>query len=272
MLGAMADIDLVVTDLDGTLWWGWNETHPSTVDAWRTLEANGVRVLVATGRRVRSTREPLGALGLTPAAVVMNGALVLDLATDERFHRHEFGVDAATAVLAAFRAADLEPCVYVEHTVMDVCVGARPSTHELHLRELGAGVRSLDLDAAVAESPVLMFGIMGHAEPPLAEVQRALAGVAEVHVAGSEQYGGYSVTVTPVGLSKWIGVEVYCERRGIDASRVLAIGDGPNDVELLEGAAIAVVPEDAHASALALADHVVASTRDGGWATILDLV
>ena len=78
--------------------------------------------------------------------------------------------------------------------------------------------------------------------------------------------------VTPRGLSKWIGVEVCCERLGVDPARVLAIGDGPNDVELLTAASVAVAPADAHAAALAVADHVVPTPTDGGWARILDLV
>ena len=53
---------------------------------------------------------------------------------------------------------------------------------------------------------------------------------------------------------------------------MLAIGDGPNDRELLAGAAIAVAPADGHPDVVRDADHVVGSPRDGGWAEILDLM
>jgi len=266
----MGDIELVVTDLDGTLWWA-EEVHPGTLAAWRALEARGVPVLVATGRRVASTRAPLARLGLAPPAVVLNGALVLELATNERLHRHHYAPDEAARVLATFRSIGVEPCVYVDNDDADVHVGSRPSTHPEHLRSLGDTVASTELEATVDEVPVLMFGVMGHDLGPLVLVQAALGDVAEVHVAG-DQYGGHSCTVTPRGLSKWVGVAVYCEHHGIDRSKVLAIGDGPNDRELLEAACVAVVPEDGHADALAVADHVVGSTRAGGWAEIVELV
>jgi hydroxymethylpyrimidine pyrophosphatase-like HAD family hydrolase len=265
----MADIELVVTDLDGTLWWA-EDVHPRTLDAWRTLEDRGVPVLVATGRRVGSTRAPLARHGLAPPAVVLNGALVLDLATDERIHRHHYSRVDASLVLDGFRGVGVEPCVYVDGGEIEVHVGADPSTHPDHLRSLGT-TPAVDLEAIIAELPVLMFGLMGHDRGPLQEVGRRLEGMAEVHVA-RDHYGGYSCTVTPLGLSKWVGVSTYCERHGIDSTRVLAIGDGPNDRELLEGARIAVVPRDAHPESLALADHVVASTRVGGWAEIVELV
>jgi hypothetical protein len=271
----MADVELVVTDLDGTFWFRdgdlHEQVHETTLDAWRELEARGVAVLIATGRRITSTRDPLARLGLAPPAVVMNGALVLDLATDARVHRHHYPSDLAADVLAAFRAAGVEPCIYVEHDDVDVFVGDRPSTHPEHLVGLATTVAEHPLDAVVADVPVFMFGLMGHDEGPLLEVQRALAGAAEVHVA-PDQYGGHSCTVAPLGLSKWVGVEAYCAHAGIDPSRVLAIGDGPNDRELLDGAAVAVVPADAHESLEGIADHVVPTPRDGGWATLLDLV
>jgi hydroxymethylpyrimidine pyrophosphatase-like HAD family hydrolase len=196
----------------------------------------------------------------------------MDLRTEERFYRHQYSTEDAVRILAAFRAVDLEPCVYVDHPDIDVFVGERPSTHPDHLKGLGSSAQPADLELIVGTVPVLMFGIMGHEAGPLAEFMQVVAGVAEAHVAGSDMYGAHSCTATPIGLSKWTGVEAYCARAGLDSTRVLAIGDGPNDCELLAGAAVAVVPADGHDVALSVADHVIGSPRDGGWAEILDLI
>jgi hydroxymethylpyrimidine pyrophosphatase-like HAD family hydrolase len=135
---------------------------------------------------------------------------------------------------------------------------------------LGSRASAADLDATICDVPVLMFGLLGHERHLLEALQESLVGLAEVHIAPDEY--DHSCTVTPLGLSKWVGVVAYCDRHGIDPGKVLAIGDGPNDCELLDAAAVAVVPEDGHPNALPHADHVVASTRAGGWAEILDLL
>lgn len=267
----MGDVGLVVTDLDRSLWFRPDEVHPAVVGAWRELERRGVRVLVATGRRVRSAREPLAVLGLAPPAVVMNGALGLELASGAQFHRSQYTPGDAASVLAVFRAFDLEPCIYVEHPRVEVFVGQRPSTHPEHLRGFGTSVETRDLDEVVATVPVFMFGMLGHDHERLVPVGAALSTMAEAHIQ-PDHLGGNSFTVTPRGLSKWVGVVAYCAHAGIDPMRVLAIGDGPNDVELLANAAIAVAPEDAHPDALRVADHIVASARMGGWADVLDFV
>jgi hydroxymethylpyrimidine pyrophosphatase-like HAD family hydrolase len=264
-------IELVVTDLDGSLWVR-EEIHPAALAAWSELEARGIPVIVATGRRLTTTRDPLGRWGLAPPAIVLNGALALDLATDERFHRHHYEAGVATCVLDAFRSAGLEPCVYVEHVDIEVYVGAQPSTNPGHLASFGTRAVPADLDEIVATVPVLGFGVIGHPLEPLMHVVGTIGDRAETHLSGDSQWGGDTLTVAPPGLSKWAGVLAYCGLAGIDASRVLAIGDGPNDRELLAHAAVAVVPDDAFPDAIALADHLVPPPGEGGWAAVLDLV
>jgi HAD superfamily hydrolase (TIGR01484 family) len=268
----MAKVDLVVTDLDGTLWSGHEETHPDTVAAWQELERRDIPVLVATGRRVMSTRTPLARLGFAPPAVMLNGALALDLRSGVRYHRQPYTTQDARRVLDAFRAVGIDPCVYVDHAHVDVFLGERPSTHPAHLASFGTTAEHADLEEIVDTVPVLMLGLVGHDPDPLITVANALAGTAEIHISGVDQYGGHSCTVIPLGLSKWVGVVAYCTHAGLNSSRVLAIGDGPNDCELLAAATIAVAPHDACPEALNIADHVVGSPRDGGWAHILDLV
>jgi hypothetical protein len=266
-------IELVVTDLDGTLWAYGSDAvpHPRTLEAWRELECRGVPVLVATGRRVTTAREPLAVHQLAPPAVVLNGSLALELDTGYCFHRRSYDPLTAANVLAAFRAAELEPCVYVEHDDLDVFIGARPSTSSTHLDALGTRARTADLDEIVATVPVLSFGIFGLEEQVVARVVPGVSRHADPRLTAGD-FGGHGVTVGPYGLSKWDGVLAYCARAGIDPARVLAIGDGANDRELLTNAAVALVPEDAHEHALRAAHHVVPSPAVGGWAAVLDHV
>jgi len=267
-------VDLVVTDLDGTLWSydTVEQPHERTLAAWAELERRGVPVLVATGRRVTSTREPLAQLGLAPSAVVLNGALALDLASDEYFHRHHHTRDGAVAVLAAFRAHGLDPVVYVEHPAIEVYVSGAPSTSPEHLAALGDRARLADLDEVVATAPVLSFGVFGHEAATLHRIAAAIDDRAEPHVVADTWSDGHGLTVAPVGLSKWSGVLAYCARAGVDPARVLAIGDETNDVELLRNATVGLAMSDGHADARAAADRIVAPSGEGGWAAVLDYV
>lgn len=268
-------IELVVSDLDGTLWHLDHDLHDRTRAAIAELERRGVPLLIATGRRLRTTAGPLRRFGLTPPAIVLNGTLGVDLATEERFHVAGIPTDAAIGVLAAFRAAGLEPCVYVDHADVEVFLSstAPPSTEARHIESLGSWARRADLDEIVANEVVLGFSVIGR---PEAELAVAEANVEEHGIAHLDRHledaSLHSLTVTGPGMSKWQGVLAYCARAGLDPTKVLALGDGTNDVELLTGAAVAVVPEDGHPVVRAVAHHTVGCAVDGGWADLLDLL
>ena len=154
-------VQLVVTDLDGTLSDAAERIHPASVRAIRDLEAAGIPVLVATGRRLRMACAVLETGGLTGPAVVLDGALGLDLRDGRVFHQIAFPPAAARQVLHAFAAAGLSPCVYVDRPGVDLVVGEAPSTHPGHLARARPWVATDDLARVVATEPVYAFAVVG---------------------------------------------------------------------------------------------------------------
>ena len=262
----------MVTDLDGTLWDVATELPERTQRALARLVDEGIPVLVATGRRVGSTKGPLSTFGFAPPAVVLNGALGLDLATGDRFHQGGFTVDDAAIVLDVFQGQGIDPCVYVDHDEYAVAVSSTPSSHPDHLAGFGVDVRTHDLAHVVRSERVLGFSVLGIPEATALALDAGLAGLATPHVDRDRYYGDFALTAAPISQSKWDGVVAFCDEHDLDPSAVLAVGDGPNDVELLDHAAIAVVPKDAHPHARERADHIIGRACDGGWADVLGLL
>jgi hydroxymethylpyrimidine pyrophosphatase-like HAD family hydrolase len=337
-------IDLVVTDLDGTLWGSDERIHARTLRALETLEARGVPVLVATGRRLRSAAGTLarggapppargggggargagpgaprggGAVGAPPppprgrgrprprpagggapagappaggrppppatlarggarlpALVVLDGALGRDLAARRVFHQVAFPPQQAVAVLDSFHDAGLSPCVYVDRDDAEVVVGPAPSTNPRHAQAVGRWLcEEDDLERVVRDEPVLMFSVVGgdrETLEPVADAIRPQTGAAAV--TRDVIVGGVTLTVRPPGINKWQGVLAWCADQGLDAGRVLAVGDGQNDLELLAAARVACVVEDGCEDALALADHVLGPADSGGWSAVCGLL
>jgi hydroxymethylpyrimidine pyrophosphatase-like HAD family hydrolase len=276
----MPGVDLVVTDLDGTFWHTDDHLPEVVQAAVAELDRRGVPLLVATGRRLASTRGPLARFGLAPPAIMLNGAIGIDLATDRRFHLAPFEVAEALAVYDGFRSVGLSPVTYVDHPAYDVLLSHEPDTNPGHVEALGTtagrfaagGAGTADeLRAEVARWPVLGYSMIGVPFEPCEAAAAALDGTAEVHLDRAIDFPGMaSLTVAPRGQSKWDGVVAFCRDRGLDPGRVLAVADGPNDIELLTNAAIRLVPAVAHEAALELADQVIPAASEGGWAEVLD--
>jgi len=265
-------VELVVTDLDGTLSDVGERVHPRTVEAVGALRTAGVPLLVATGRRPRSAAWVLAPAGLSVPAVLLDGALGQDLRDGRTFHRAGFAPDAARRVLDGFTAVGLEPCLFVDRPGVELLVGPHPSTHPGHLARNRAWAATADLAQVVEAEPVLTFTVVGGQAPVLDQVARAVGAAGSSSVTPDLLYGGCTLQVRPPGVSKWSGVVAFCAREGLDPGRVLAVGDGANDVELLEGAKIACAVRGGHPAALARADHLVEPPEAGGWAAVLDLL
>jgi 5-amino-6-(5-phospho-D-ribitylamino)uracil phosphatase len=268
-------IDLIVTDLDGTLWGADERIHDRTLDALHQLAARPVPVLVATGRRLSGALGPLARSGLALPTVALDGCLGHDVRTGRTFHRAQFDPGVARAVLDGFVAAGLSPCVYVspeDGSGPEVLLSANPSTHPRHVEILGGRAARADLHRATAEEPVLMFAIVGGDHDRLQAVAGTLGPSVAFAVTRDVMLGGSTLTVRPAGISKWAGVLAWCDVQGLDPSRVLAVGDAQNDLELLGAARVACVVQDGCDEALALAHHVIGPACDGGWADILNLL
>lgn len=70
--------------------------------------------------------------------------------------------------------------------------------------------------------------------------------------------------IAAAGVTKASGLAYVCRELGVEAADVLAIGDGRNDVEMLQWAGRGVAMGNALPEAIAAADDVTASCEDNG--------
>lgn len=262
---------LVVTDLDGSLWHD-ERCHPATLAALERLESAGVPVLVATGRRIGSARRGFDANDLAFPAVLLNGALGHDFVTGRRFHSHAFTSDDVAAVFDVFDSFGLSPCIYTDDGLVHAF---RPTTSEGHLATIGDDLVPIERPREVPrERSVLSFSMLGIARTRVEEAARTIVelGLGEAPCYADGIYDEWSIMVQAPGISKWQGIQAWLADRDAVADRIVAIGDGGNDLEMLAAADVAVAVEGGDPRALGLADVVIPPPERGGWARVLDLV
>ena len=78
------------------------------------------------------------------------------------------------------------------------------------------------------------------------------------------------VEILDPDVSKAVGCEIVCARLGFTLADAVAIGDAPNDVELLAAAGFAVAIASSRPEVLGAADATCAAPQDGGVADVLE--
>jgi Cof subfamily protein (haloacid dehalogenase superfamily) len=237
-------------DVDGTLVDESNTLSPAVREAVLALAEAGVAIVVATGRAMPGTMEVVDRIGLQDGtAVTSNGAIVISYHPVEVLHSVTF--DASEAVR---RVLEHVPDALV--AVEEVGVGYRVNA-PFPEGEVSGRITIEDVDALVSE-PVTRVVIRApeHDAKEFAEVVEGL-GLTETNY-----YIGYTswLDLAPQGVSKASGLEMVCAKLDVAQADVLAVGDGFNDVEMLQwagrGVAMGQAPEHVQAAAAAVTGTV----------------
>jgi hydroxymethylpyrimidine pyrophosphatase-like HAD family hydrolase len=105
-----------------------------------------------------------------------------------------------------------------------------------------------------------------HLNPALLR-ERVIAAVGEE--ATPTWSGDHLVEISAAGITKAVTLARLAEELGVLAADVVAFGDMPNDIAMLEWAGTSYAVANADPSVTAAADHVAPSNDDDGVARVL---
>lgn len=267
-------IEAFFSDLDGTFWSPTTEIHQNSLEVVSLFDSSDIPFVIATGRRAKGSFHGLAPYGLGDRpAILMNGAIVRDR-VDQGKSIAVISIDNPHPVLEVFQQAGLEPALYVDHPTNDMVVGPKTAASDVYLNTTIGFERVKDLGDVIDDSTVVGFGAFGFPYELLQPIEAAInaSGHASAVIGVSHIEGGYGIMVQPANVDKAVGIAAWCAAHGVDQNNVAAIGDGHNDIEMLEAAAIAIVPENAHPDIIAIADATIPPNEVGGWEEIPRIV
>lgn len=262
---------VLVLDLDGTTISKGAFLHPRTRAAVRAA-AGRLPVIVATGRMYVSALPWVRVLGVTEPLVCYEGAVVRTLpgahdGLGDVLLEQPLRPEPAVRALQLARRNDWHIHVYEDEVLL-----AERERPELHMYTAVAGVGYKivpDLEPLLARGTPKAVCVIDHVD----EVRRCidamraeLSGTARV-TQSREQY----VEIVDPKANKAAACQLVCERLGVTLADAVAIGDAPNDVELLDAAGFAiVVASGRHNDMLSHADATCAPPTEAGVADALE--
>jgi hydroxymethylpyrimidine pyrophosphatase-like HAD family hydrolase len=262
---ALPDIGLVCLDIDGTLIDHDGRLSDRVRSAVQETAANGVHVVLATGRDMFGTLPVLDRLGLlTGWAVCSNGAVTLRL--DPALPRGYEVADSITfdPMPALKLIRDHLPAALF--AVEELDVGFR-MTAPFPPGELDEGeVQIVPFDELAVPTTRVVVRLPERTAADLIEVMH------KVGLQGVSYAVGWTawLDLNPEGVSKASGLEGVRARLGIDPGATLAIGDWRNDLPMFAWAGYAVAMGQGLPEVKAAADEVTASVTDDGVALVLE--
>jgi len=257
---------VIATDLDRTLIAEDLALRPRTLAALARAREAGIPVIVATGRMVQSLRRVIEPAGLGEPIVCYQGAVVAEADGSVLLHA-PIELELAREAIAAVVEAGYPPNVYVgDELYVDTITpeSRRYATfQEIDIHPVG------DLLGWLSEPPTKLVCIGDPDALERLEHELRLRFEGRLWVSKSLPF---FLEFAAEGVSKASGLAFLAERLGFSPARVLAFGDGENDVEMLEWAGYAVAVENAHERVKAVSDWICPSASEQGVASVIEML
>jgi Cof subfamily protein (haloacid dehalogenase superfamily) len=255
---------LIALDVDGTLVDHEGSMTEEVRDAAQAVIEAGHDVIIATGRSLGATLPVIRLLGITRGyAVCSNGGVTLriDTALPDGFEVLERVTFDPRPALSALR----EKLPSAKYALEDDR-GRFLSTESFQDASFGSEAESVDFEEMLESRAVrvVVFSTDSSAD----EFGAAVGSIGLHGVTYSVGWTAW-LDIAASGVTKASALEVLRQRLGTDRSLTVAVGDGRNDIEMLQWAARGVAMGQAPDEVRSAASEVTGTVFDDGAAKVL---
>ena len=263
---------LLAVDIDGTLLDGSGKVTARVRGALLRAHAGGMTIVLATGRRFRSSLPVAREIGVTDYIIAQHGTIIKRVSDAETVWAAPMRRPTARKVAEVMMRHGLEPLVFSDayETGVDFVVAsgkpARPGTCEftgIHRNAWRAGSFA-DVAGAARIVEVGAFDDTDRLRAAYEEIERLWGDRLNYHVIKSPNYSFHCVEVISRRAGKGNALLALGRILGVRREETAAIGDDVNDIDLLSKAGTGIAMGNAAEAIKAKAHFVVGpNTADG---------
>ena len=249
-------IKLIAIDLDGTLLNDKKEVTPRNKEVLARAKAQGVKIVICTGRPLRAIRPYLEELSLKEPgdySITFNGGLVQKNETGE--------------IISVAEDLNLPLDVVSEEIVLSLPTSAaHPSIYGslnplLDCRPFAVA----DLDESMLYNKAVIAYHQEVLDPKIPEISSEIREKYEIIKSRNNL-----LEFMPKGITKAYGISLLAQDLGIKQEEVMAIGDEENDLPMIRYAGIGVAMANAVPIIKEAADVVTVSNQEDGVAAVIE--
>lgn len=256
---------MIAIDQDGTLLSDDGSISERNVRAVKTAVSRNIQVIIATGKTRGSAVNVMAQLGIETPGVFTQGLVICNA---DGSIRYEQTLDRETAV-TIFAFCDENQLPYSAYCGMRI-IAPHANTYADLLRDkyLEPFVEVVGPLAALRDTHRINKIVISDEENN--DSTRAQLEILVGHQVTVTQAVPEYIEIIPTGASKGLGVKRLLTDLGYVPSDLLAIGDGENDLEMLQMAGVGVAMGNAATAVKAIADYVTADNNHSGVAEAIE--
>ena len=272
----MKQIKLVASDLDGTLLNRNKEITPRLFGALKNLDELGVYFVPSTGRPFGTVPKAIKELPFLKYVITSNGATIYDAVEQKNIIENFLTPEAVDAVIEIAKELPviteyfIDGKAYIAKAVFDDLTPFElTESHEAYIKNSRTPVEDfwneMKKNNTVLENINLVFKDMDLRK----EIWDKLKATELASVTAATTK---NIEITSLFATKAKALEKLCDLLGLTREQVLAMGDGDNDMPMIQFAGIGVAMENGEEHIKQAADIIADDCNDFGAAKILEQI
>lgn len=265
----MTTYKMIVLDLDGTLTNSKKEITPMTFDALMQAQAQGVKVVLASGRPTYGIMPLAKQLHLAEHdgyILAYNGGKIISCASGSTIFNQELDPELVPTLCREAKNAGMEILTYQGEGIAATKKDDEYVQHEAFINKMP--VVEYDDFINQVEYPVNKCLIVGD-PTPLHELELRLAKMMQGRMLVYRS-ADFFLECVPMDIEKSRSIDRLISSLGITRDEVIAVGDGYNDMGMIEYAGLGVAMANASDEVKAAADFITLSNEEDGVAHVVD--
>jgi Cof subfamily protein (haloacid dehalogenase superfamily) len=268
---------LLALDVDGTLTDPSGAVRVSVAERVRAARDRGLRVVLCTGRRFRTTLPLLEELELDGPVIVHNGVLIKDSTSAETLAHRYLPKEVYGAAIEIIKARH-SPLVYVDryHERLDMLSEPDERAHAFQAEYCADNVDVIGRVERLDDTPpgdVVMLSCMADRdllESLRTEIEARLGERVRTNFLMNKNYRGHILETVSRDSGKWPALCALAADEGITPDEIVAVGDDNNDVEMVANAGLGIAMGNAVEAVREVADHTTRSNAEDGLARAIE--
>ncbi|NMB02309.1 MAG: HAD family phosphatase [Firmicutes bacterium] len=265
---------IVALDIDGTLLNSNSKLSLRTEKAIAAARQKGIKIVLATGRRLTNTLPLVNSLGLSEFVVVHNGAVVYDPISAKTVLQQGIELSLAQSLVDKLESLAVNYVVYMGENAGERVVAPQGKWKEPDsLLTYYLGEDAEFIERVVLESPPVRISIIDQWEkvdPLYAELLRDYEGDLNAVLYGADRDTWRGIEILPPHSNKSTGIAFVAEHFGLSAAEVVAIGDNINDLEMISWAGLGIAMENGSKLLKEKAKRIAPSNDEDGVALVIE--
>lgn len=282
-------IQLIATDMDGTVLGPDHTISKRNTEAIKKAQAQGIEVLIATGRGFTEAKDPVSKTELDLSYICLNGAETRD--RDENVISSIFLAENDIKQSKEILERNNIPFqLFVEDRIytldaeeqVNIFIQLAESSNQVPLideirkdinKRVEEGyIRVIDSFDTLLETKIHYVYKIFASSFNRDDLDRARAELQDIQGIAVSSSGAGNIEITNINAQKGIALEQHAKRKGIAMENVMVIGDSFNDLSMMERAGRSVAMENAPDEIKAACTHVTKTNSDDGVAHAIEAI